>query len=123
MAERRARKNVHFPAHVMTYLATSNRSLSGRVSSIVDRYREALRRSEPIAGHFSDTQLTDILAATDGLDLDPAARLFGDDIGLAVLEYGGTQDLIKRLAALDPWQQIQLTEWIETERQKEAHHD
>lgn len=115
------RQNIYLPDHLKDYVADAP-SLSGRVSTIIDRYREALRRTR-VEKQFTDDELTHILRACWSWWAEPAATVFG---GVAMeLEDEGVApaDLIAKVAALSPWEQIALVEWIESRRRLAAASD
>jgi hypothetical protein len=108
------RQNIYLPDHLRDYVADS-KSLSGRISTIIDRYSEALRRTR-IQKRFSDEELHHIKRACHSWLPDPAATVFGgieielEDEGIAPAE------LIAKVKELSPFEQVALVEWFEIER-------
>ena len=110
------RQNIYLPDHLKDYVADAP-SLSGRVSTIIDRYREALRRTK-VEQKFTADELLHIKRACWSWWIEPAATIFGgiamelEDEGLA------PADLIAKVQALSPFEQVALVEWIEREKDK-----
>jgi hypothetical protein len=113
MSNRPNRQNIYLPDHLRDYVAAAP-SLSGRISDILDRYREAIRRTR-IERRFSDDELAAIRGAcaawlTRG---QPAAILF-DGVAVELEDEDQCEPaLIAKIRSLDPFEQIALVEWLE----------
>lgn len=110
-AKRRPRRqNVYFPDHIIDWLSGFE-SLSGRVTQVLDRYRDALRRTK-IEQKFSAEEMLVIRAACHNWWAEPAATIFGG-IALELEDTGAPAELIAKVAALSPWEQVALIEHVE----------
>ena len=104
------RQNVYFPDPIIDYLSGAE-SLSGRVTQIIGRYREALRRTR-VADRFDDGEMLTIRQACHGWWSEPAATIFGG-IALELEDYGAPAELVSKVAAMTPWEQVALLEYVE----------
>ena len=108
------RQTIYLRPDLRDYLV-GYESQSGRINDIVDRYHEALRRTR-IERHFTADEQAHIKRACSSWRMEPAATIFGgielelDDEGIA------PQELISKIAALSPFEQVALAEWVESER-------
>lgn len=106
------RKNVYFPPRIVPYVTHGGDSLSGRVVSIIDRYREIMRRSPPVESTFTDLEqraLLEILAPRIGFD--PATRIF--DLAIEAHEAGLSSRIVEKIENLTAIELVQLAEWLE----------
>lgn len=111
--KRPRRQNIYFPDRMMDNLSNEE-SLSGRVVEILDRYFEALRRTKPHIKFTADEQLV-IRQACQGWWAQPAATIFGG-IGMELEDNGAPDDLVAKINALTPFDQVALLEWVKSER-------
>ena len=110
------RQNIYLPDHLRDYVADSE-SLSGRISTIIDRYSEALRRTR-IEKRFTADELHHIKRACWSWLAEPAAMVFGG-VELELEDEGvAPAALIEKVKALSPFEQVALVEWFESERKK-----
>lgn len=108
------RQNIYLPDHLRDYVADAP-SLSGRISTIIDRYREALRRTR-VEQKFTADELTHIKRACWSWWIEPAATIF-DGIAMELEDEGvAPPDLIAKVRSLSAWEQIALAEWIEAQK-------
>lgn len=112
-SRRPRRQNVYFPDPIIDYLSGAE-SLSGRVTQIIDRYRETLRRTK-IEQKFTPDEMFAIRFACLGWLADPAATIFGG-IALELEDSGAAAELVAKIGTLSPWDQVALVEYIETHR-------
>lgn len=112
------RQNIYLPDHLRDYVADAP-SLSGRISTIIDRYREALRRTR-VEQQFSAEDLHHIRRACNGWLADPAATIF-DGVAMELEDEGvAPRELLDKVRALSPFEQVALVEWLERERAKSS---
>lgn len=104
------RQNVYFPDPIIDYLSGAE-SLSGRVTQIIDRYRETLRRTR-IAERFDESEMLTIRRACHGWWAEPAATIFGG-IALELEDSGAPPALVAKVGELTPWEQVALLEHVE----------
>lgn len=107
------RQNIYLPDHLRDYVADAP-SLSGRISTIIDRYREALRRTR-IERLFTPAELAEIRKRCSGWIAEPAATIF-DGIAMEVDDGGGHAALVQKLRALSPFEQVAMVEWLEEQQ-------
>lgn len=108
------RQNIYLPDHLRDYVADAP-SLSGRISTIIDRYREALRRTR-VEERFTADELFHIKRACWSWLAEPAATIF-DGVAMELEDEGeAPAALIAKVRALSPFEQIALVEWLERER-------
>lgn len=114
------RKNIYLPDHLLA-LVQGHGSLSGRISTIVDRYHEILRRTR-IERRFTEVEFNAIRDACQSWLAEPAAALFGgvaleieDSLadGLAEKWDVDAAALLDKLKALTPGEEVALVESIE----------
>lgn len=110
------RQNIYLPDHLRDAVS-GYPSLSGRVSTVLDRYHEALRRTR-IADRFTSHELDTIYDACVFWSAEPAATVFGG-VELELIDMGGVSaELMTKVQALTPFEQVALVEWIETQRRR-----
>lgn len=114
------RKNVYFPDDILVLLQGKG-SLSGRVTTIIDRYHEMVRRTR-IERHFSQAEMACVLDACMNWLAEPAPTVFGgaaleveDSLADGIAEKWGVDGgaLLSKLKALTPGQEVALVEAIE----------
>ena len=111
-AKRPNRQNIYLPAHIRDYVADAP-SLSGRISTIIDRYGEALRRTK-VERKFTEAELFHIKRACWSWLADPAATIF-DGVAIELDDEGiAPKVLIDKVRSLSPFEQVALVEWIES---------
>jgi hypothetical protein len=114
------RKNIYFPDHILEKLRGDDMSLSGRVTEIVDRYFEMLRRIR-IEKEFTTAEMNLMKDACRSWLPEPAATVFGG-VALEVedsLPYGldkkwkvNAKELLAKLEELTPGEEIALVEAV-----------
>lgn len=113
------RKNVYFPDHILEKLKGDD-SLSGRVTEIIDRYFEMVRRTR-IEKQFSEAELNLMRDACISWLPEPAATVFGgvaleveDSLpdGLDKKWNVAAKTLLAKLAALTPGEEVALVEAV-----------
>jgi hypothetical protein len=110
------RQNIYLPDHLRDYVADAP-SLSGRISTILDRYREALRRTR-VEQQFTPDELHHIKRACWSWWVEPAATIF-DGVAMELEDEGvAPATLIAKVRALSAFEQVALVEWLERERAK-----
>ena len=117
------RKNVYLHAHTLAQIGEGG-SLSGSISTIIDRYSEIIRRARPWE-RLSEAEQGAILDACMGWWPDPAATIPGG-IGLELRDadvdglgqkWGvDVAQLAARVDAMHVADQIALVDWIERRR-------
>ncbi len=108
---RSPRKNVYFPEHILDRLGNPE-SLSGRVTQILDRYFEALRRTK-IADQFTPEEMLAIRQACHNWLAEPAATIFGG-IALELEDSGAPAEFVAKVMSLTPWEQVAMVEHVDT---------
>lgn len=117
------RKNVYLPDHVLAQLQ-GHGSLSGRVTMILDRYHEMIRRTR-ITRKFTDAEISLMREACQGWVPEPAATVFGgvaleveDGLSDGLAEKWGVDPvaLLKKLKSLTPGEEIALAEAVAPQR-------
>jgi len=117
------RKNVYLPDRILDALS-GHGSLSGRITTILDRYHEMVRRTR-IHQKFSERELGLMRAACNGWHAEPAAAVFGgvalevEDAlpdGLADEWEVDAAALLQKLRALSPGEEIALVEAVAAQR-------
>lgn len=107
------RQNIYLPDHIRDYVS-GHPSLSGRISTIIDRYQEMIRRTR-IERRFTDAEMQAIRTACQGWLPEPSATVFGG-VALEVEDAGelGTNKaaLLAKLTALMPGEEVALVEFI-----------
>jgi hypothetical protein len=113
------RKNVYFPDHILEKLRCDD-SLSGRVTEIIDRYFEMVRRTR-IEKRFSKAEMNLMRDACLSWLPEPAATVFG---GVALEVEDSLPDgldkkwgvdahaLIAKLNGLGPGEEVALVEAV-----------
>lgn len=108
------RQNIYLPDHLRDYVSGYD-SLSGRISTIIDRYHEALRRTR-IEKRFTADELAHITRACWSWLAEPAATVFnGVEIELED-EGDAMPELVAKVRALTPFEQVALVEFVERQR-------
>jgi hypothetical protein len=108
------RQNIYLPDHLRD-LVSGYPSLSGRIATIIDRYHEALRRTR-IERRFTADELAHIRRACWSWLAEPAATIF-DGAAMELEDEGeAPAELIAKLRALTPFEQVALVEWLEREK-------
>lgn len=113
------RKNIYLPAHILASLQ-GHGSLSGRITTVLDRYHEMVRRTR-IERKFTAGEISLMRDACNGWLPEPAAALFGgvaleveDAAGDGLAEKWGVdaKSLLKKLEALTPGEEVALVDLI-----------
>ena len=105
------RQNIYLPDQIRDYVAGAP-SLSGRISTIIDRYSETLRRTK-VERNFSADELSHIKRVCSGWHAEPAATVF-DGIALELDDEGiAPAELIAKVRSLSPFEQVALVEWAQ----------
>ena len=119
MASAGIRLNLYLPARMARGWDGSPGNRSARGVQLLDRMAEALRRSS-IIDRFTEAELAVMRQACRGWVAEPATAVFG---GVA-LELKGralsTPPLLEKLAALSPFDEIALVEWIERQDREDS---
>ena len=119
-----ARKNVYLSERTLEQL--DGDGLSSRITQIVDRYSEMVRRIR-IEKKFTEAERNLIRDACLSWLPEPAATIFGG-VALEVEDslpdrldakwQVDAQTLLTKLAALSPGEEVALVDWIESTRAK-----
>ncbi len=80
------RQNIYLPDHLRDYVS-GHPSLSGRISTILDRYQEMLRRTR-IERRFTDAEMQAMRTTCAGWIAEPAATVFGG-VAMEIEDAGG----------------------------------
>lgn len=114
MSDTPSRKNVHLAPHVLRFLEDAHPSLSGRLSRIVDRYSECMRRTSAteLLDHLSGPQLTALTSVFVARDFSHASLIF--DAFPADLDASRQHDLANWFRGLSPIEQCAVIEYLET---------
>jgi hypothetical protein len=123
MSSQSHRKNVYFSDRTLAQLGDRD-SLSGRVATIIDRYAELCRRERPWQ-KFEEAELSAIRDACLSWRAEPAATIFGgvlleveDALADGLGEKWGvdSDQILTKLRALSPGEEIALVDWLERKR-------
>lgn len=112
-----ARKNIWFgdnEAYLLDYLALAPGSLSGRIISILDRYRGLMKGINAIAKKFTADEQQKLRSAYDAWpQLFATADALLLDLPAAFSARTNDKALAGKLKELTPLERIQLAEWLD----------